>query len=316
MAVKTKQENTGVKTADENATKKFDVTYMLITIIAMVVILVVAVSAYYKSTFVMFSPDKVAKQYEINIAAMDEYDAMKYTVMIKDAKLGDFIYDNYMEKYVPKDGEEVKTEPLTAEEEGKKLSEILDAMYPVFCDLTETYGFSDYDSLLTKYFEIYNNEYRRIYGNGNVSRDSMFSAFEGNATKYSESFKMNFESVYGNGSEYAEKYLGSGKATLADDDIYSPGYGISLKTKVVKEYSGDEVSTYIQSLTDGQKKAYEAFGISADEIKEVVEVEAVKTLRGDGDQNAISEKNAEWEKHPDNVTIVKIGSQWYVDFTA
>lgn len=48
----------------------------------------------------MFSPEKVAEQYVENTAENDGYDALKYTVLIKNTKFGNFISENYMDKYI------------------------------------------------------------------------------------------------------------------------------------------------------------------------------------------------------------------------
>ena len=78
----------------------------------------------------------------------------------------------------------------------------------------------------------------------------------------------------------------------------------------------DEVKAYTSSLTSSQKAAYEHFGISANDISAVAEVKTVKVLSGVGDKDAIAQKNVEFAEHPEIITLVKIGHQWYVDFTA
>lgn len=42
----------------------------------------------------------------------------------------------------------------------------------------------------------------------------------------------------------------------------------------------------------------------------------MKVLSGVGDKDAIAQKNVEFAEHPEIITLVKIGHQWYVDFTA
>ena len=127
----------------------------------------------------------------------------------------------------------------------------------------------------------------------------------------------NNEVLYGKGKEYADYYLGKNKAVLSDDDEkYSAGYTITADTSLVREYDDDEVKAYTSSLTSGQKAAYEHFGISANDISAVAEVKTVKVLSGVGDKDAIAQKNVEFAEHPEIITLVKIGHQWYVDFTA
>lgn len=219
-----------------------------------------------------------------------------------------------MDKYI----DENATAPaMTAEEEGEKLTLLLDRMYPVFTDLVDLYGFENYDKLFSEYFAAYVPCYEEIYGNKAFTTDDMFSALEGNLGTYMDEYAYNCEVLYGKGKEYADYYLGENKAVLSDDDEkYSAGYTITADTSLVREYDDDEVKAYTSSLTSGQKAAYEHFGISANDISAVAEVKTVKVLSGVGDKDAIAQKNVEFAEHPEIITLVKIGHQWYVDFTA
>lgn len=316
MAVKEKKKKPQVEyeKQPESPTKKFDVTYAIVSVIAIIVLFSVLVTAYYKNNYIMFSPENVAEQYVENTAENDGYDALKYTVLIKNTKFGNFISENYMDKYI----DENATAPaMTAEEEGEKLTLLLDRMYPVFTDLVDLYGFENYDKLFSEYFAAYVPCYEEIYGNKAFTTDDMFSALEGNLGTYMDEYAYNCEVLYGKGKEYADYYLGKNKAVLSDDDEkYSAGYTITADTSLVREYDDDEVKAYTSSLTSGQKAAYEHFGISANDISAVAEVKTVKVLSGVGDKDAIAQKNVEFAEHPEIITLVKIGHQWYVDFTA
>lgn len=316
MAVKEKKAK---KTEDivpqEKVSKKFEKTYMLFAIIAVIVVFVLVIMAYFSKTYVMFSPEKVAVQYSQNTAKLDGYDALKYTVMIKDQKLGDFMTKNYMSQYV-KEYAKGEAPEVTAEEEGAKLSQILGEMYPVFFDLMKNYGYQKYDYVFAFYFNEYCYQHIKVYGNDYITTDDMFAAFEGNVASYANDYAIHCETVYGKGADFADKYLGLGKSELADDDIYSPGYTISIDAKVIKEYSEDEVKGYVNSFSDEQKASYSKFGIDLNGINGVAEIETTKTLSGEGDSAAIAEKNEEWKEHPETLTLVKIGSMWYVDITA
>ena len=183
MAVKEKKKKPQVEyeKQPESPTKKFDVTYAIVSVIAIIVLFSVLVTAYYKSNYIMFSPEKVAEQYVENTAGNDGYDALKYTVLIKNTKFGNFISENYMDKYI----DENATAPaMTAEEEGEKLTLLLDRMYPVFTDLVDLYGFENYDKLFSEYFAAYVPCYEEIYGNKAFTTDDMFSALEGNLGTY------------------------------------------------------------------------------------------------------------------------------------
>lgn len=297
----------------ESPTKKFDISYAIIAIIAAIVIFATVTSVYYVKNYIMFSPEKVAKQYVENTAKLDGYDALKYTLLIKNNKFGKFIQDNYMNQYI-KEGE---APALSAEEAGDKLSAILDKMYPTFLDLVELNGFENYDVVFSEYFKEYSKCHNEIYGNDYFTTDDMFAAFEGNLATYMEAYSYDCEIVYGKGKDYAEYYLGKNKAILTDDEEkYSAGYSITAETEILKEYTDSEVSTYLNSISESHKAKYEQFGISTDDISAVAEIKTTAVLSGTGDQSAISIKNSEWKEHPQTITVVKIGQQWYVDFTA
>lgn len=316
MAVKEKKKASET-VSEEKVSKKFEATYFVFAIIAVIIMFSVIVTLYFNKNYVMFSPDKVAKQYMLNVAGEDGYDAMKYTTLIKNSKFGDFISKNYMEQY-KKEDENSEAPVLSAEEQGEKLTEILDGMMPVFTDLVETYGFENYDELFTQYFAKYYELHHSVYGHDFMTTDDMFAAFEGNLASYTSGFAYDRECVYGNGQEYAEKYLGSGKADLNDDDIYSAGYKINIDIASSTTFSDAEVKEYIDEIKSNPIKSasYERFGFSPDEIAAVQKVCVVKDITGNGDAQAIERKNEEYAEHPTQLMIVKIGSQWYVDISA
>lgn len=317
MAVKEKKvKKTDDIVQEEKVSKKFESTYMVFAIIAVIVVFVVVIMAYFSKTYVMFSPEKVAVQYTQNTAKLDGYDALKYTILIKEQKLGTFMTEKYMEPYLTKKEENKKAPELTAEEAGAKLSQILDVMYPLFVDLIENEGFENYDKVFSEYFKEYKTQHDIIYGHDVILSDDMFAAFEGNLATYMNYYAVDCETVYGKGAEFADKYLGSGRVDLDDSDIYSAGYSISVTAEIVKEYSEVETKSYIDSLSSNQIEAYEYLGVDVHLISAVAEVKTTKSLTGVGNKEVIEEKNAEWKEHPDSLTLVKIGSMWYVDITA
>lgn len=60
MAVKEKKKKPQVEyeKQPESPTKKFDVTYAIVSVIAIIVLFSVLVTAYYKNNYIMFSPEK------------------------------------------------------------------------------------------------------------------------------------------------------------------------------------------------------------------------------------------------------------------
>ena len=88
MAVKEKKKKPQVEyeKQPESPTKKFDVTYAIVSVIAIIVLFSVLVTAYYKNNYIMFSPENVAEQYVENTAENDGYDAVQLGFMDAKAK--------------------------------------------------------------------------------------------------------------------------------------------------------------------------------------------------------------------------------------
>jgi hypothetical protein len=308
------KEVTGMSKETKHESKKFNVTYAVIAVVSFIVIAGILISAYYISNFIMFSPEKVAKQYVMNVVEGDGYDALKYSTMSVSQKMGDYLRKNYINQYVKEsDG---SSPELTAEEAGEKLTDILDKMYPVFTSLSDEVGFENYDGLFPAYFAEYQKAHNEIYGNDYISDEDMFTCIEGNLSTYLKDRKIENEALYGKGLEYALKYL-DGDGALSDEDskeVYIAGYYIDTEVaEIIIEADALYVENYYNALSESQKKAYESFGINAGDISACATVKVVNTLSGEGDEAVIKEKNAEFAANPTELTLIKIGSQWYVD---
>ncbi|MCR4563413.1 MAG: hypothetical protein K5755_02105 [Clostridiales bacterium] len=296
--------------------KKFNLTYAIVSVIAFIVVAAGLITYYYISHFIMFSPEKVAGQYVMNTVEGDGYDALKYSTMSVNQKMGDYLREHYINQYV-KENDGTATE-LTAEEEGEKLTLILDKMYPVFVKLNDEVGFENYDELFSTYFEEYVKAHKEIYGHDFISDEDMFTCIEGNLSTYLEVRKLENETLYGNGEEYAKKYLTADK-TVTEEELeenpYIAGYHIeTLVNEITVEKDSPAVKAYIDSLSGSQKKAYETFGINSDEISAYAKVKVSNKLTGNnGYKTEIDKKNAEFSANPTELTLIKIGSQWYVD---
>lgn len=316
MSVKTDTAQKSAVQAKES--KKFNLAYAVIACAAFVLIALAIISSYYAKTFVMFSPEKVALQYVKNTMGADGYDALKYTILSKDDKMGNYLRENYMKVYVEKN-KDAEAPKLTAEESGEKLTEILDKMYPSFVVLTNTYGFEKYDDLFSKYFALYATEHKAIYGHDIITYDDMFAAIEGNLATYISENAYRCELAYGKGEEYASKYLGKDKTITSEEEEenpYSAGYSILTEAAVEKEYTDDEVNSYIGSLSDSAKKSYSDFKIDVNDISAVTVIKVTCSYTGEGNTELINLTNAGLASNPTELTLVKIGSQWYVDITA
>lgn len=295
--------------------KKFNVTYAIVSVVSFIVVAAGLITYYYVSHFIMFSPEKVARQYVMNTVEGDGYDALKYSTMSINQKMGDYLREHYINQYVKED--DGSAPKLTAEEEGEKLTAILDKMYPEFVLLNDTVGFENYDEFFSTYFAEYQKAHKEIYGHDFITDEDMFTCIEGNLSTYLEVKKLENETLYGKGEEYAKKYLTENK-TVTEEELeenpYIAGYYIDTEAgEAVIEKDEAKVKEYIASLTDSQKKAYESFGINTDDISAYAVVKVTNTLTGEGDKAAIDGKNAEFSAADTQLTLIKIGSQWYVD---
>ncbi len=300
MAKEMKQEN-----------KKFNLTYAVVAVVTFIVVAAGLITYYYVSKYIMFSPEKVARQYVMNTVEGDGYDALKYSTMSINQKMGDYLREHYINQYV-KENDGTAPE-LTAEEEGEKLTAILEKMYPEFVRLNEEVGFENYDEFFSTYFADYQKAHKEIYGNDFISDEDMFTCIEGNLATYLEYLKVENESLYGNGRDYADKYL-TARTEEDEDDPYIAGYYIDTEVKDI--WIDDDslgISNYYSALSDSQKKAYESFGIKEEDISAYAIVTLENTVTGEGDDAQIKSQNADFWANPTELTLIKIGSQWYVD---
>jgi len=301
----------------KHESKKFNITYAVVAVISFILVAAGLITYYYVSHFIMFSPEKVARQYILNRIEGDGYDALKYSNMSVKQKMGDYLRENYINQYVKEPGKDEKLPVLTAEEEGEKLTLLLDTMYPIYQRLESEYGYENFDEFFSEYFKSFADVYKNIYGHDYMTDEEMFACIEGNLALSIEESKLENESNIGKGKEYAEKYLGKNKTVTEkelEESPYMSGYLIDVQAKdaVIRDDRAF-VEEYIGNLSDSAKKKYESFGIDFSDIKAIATVEVNVTVSGEGDQEIIKNLNEMFKESPFKVKLIKIGSQWYVD---
>ncbi|MBE6817043.1 MAG: hypothetical protein E7520_05000 [Ruminococcaceae bacterium] len=299
--------------------------------IVMAVVLVLLTIFAYTTRYTAFSPEKVAQSYVDGIVQTgDGYNSYKTTLVSKNGKLkyGDFIRKAYMIAYV-NDGDDVKQADFVGkgnEEEQKAIDTVYSTMYDYYVELLKTYGWDDYDSMFTKYFDKLVEVRHAVYGDEYMSMEYMFGALEANVQTYADSLTGTEEVLAAdNKTVLAEATQGAYQKMLGKD------YKITCTVTDCKEYTADETKAYVEQYKaritpvaeSGEGRA-DALGVTdvdeknknktamvdtfaalnhADEIESVAEVTvAVKDESGKIDLTQ-------------TVFVVKIGRSWYVDNT-
>ncbi|MBO5495393.1 MAG: hypothetical protein J5964_06720 [Eubacterium sp.] len=294
--------------------------YAGVAIVVVAVVLVVLTVFSVKTKYTGFSDEKTAQFYVDTIVQnADGYNAYKQTLVSKNQKYGTFITNAYMAPYI-NDGEDVKQrEFASTDEEAEIKNPLYDEMYRYYVELITTYGWDDYDSIFSNYFEKLSQERKARYGDEYMDTEFMFGVFESNVSRY--------------GMEVAgaEEELGQDNKTVVQQAItgkYQEMYGMdyTFTTAVTDIKAVDDVETYKSALkeritplaTSGEAKAA-AFNLDG-EKKEAM-VSAFEKLDSTDAITAVSECNIQVTLADGTVVaelpvyVVKIGSSWYVDNT-
>lgn len=244
MAVKTK---TPKQTQEEKdtTTRRFDSIYMAVCICAAVVILTAACIGVVRGKFVMFHPDRVAKQYcDSAVVGKDPFNSLKYTTLIKNNYLGDYFRNNYVK---PQLTEGVDVKERTPEELGKLKGQLADIMDAFYADIVATNTDKTLDGVLKQYTAKYAEAYQEVFGEPASSADDMVTCFEASVSNYSS------------------------KNGLAAQNAES---------EITKEYSAEEVASYKAGLSEAAKTQYTKFNLSPEDIQAVCEVTYTYTVDG------------------------------------
>lgn len=244
MAVKTKTPQQA-QTTDETATKRFDSIYMTICICAAIVILTATCFGVVKGKFIMFHPDRVAKQYcDSAVVGKDPFNALKYTTLIKNNYLGTYFRENYVK---PNLTENVKAQERTPEELGVLKGQLAGVMDAYYAEIITANTEKTLDTVLKAYTAKYAEVYQEIFGEPASSEDDMVTCFEASVSAYSSKNGLDAKNV---------------------------------QSETTKEYSAEEVASYKANLSEAAKAQYAQFNLSAEDITAVCEVTYTYTVDG------------------------------------
>lgn len=282
--------------------------YGAIAFFAVAAALALMVVFTFKSKYTAFHPEEVAKNYADTIVQTgDGYNAYKNALVSKSSKYGDFIRKYYMypviyreTNYKPGDktgelkgfNDESYMSDKSKNDDGSLQGKVIEKMYPYYVQLAEN-GWDNYDEIFKKYFEELVRVRKEIFGDDYMTDEIMFTALESNVKTYGETLT---------GTE--DEFDKNTKKQISFKSIgeYEKVYGEDYKfTSSVAGEKAIDLNTYKANINADK---FAEYGVSADDISDVkcYTVE-VKTADGKTVTSA-------------DVTVVKIGSSWYVDSAA
>ena len=259
----------------------------ILTIIIAAVVLVALTVTTYTSRYTAFDPEKMSVAFVDTIVQTgDGYNAYKDTLVSFSDKYGNFIRKNYINPVVENgyegtalDDESLKSEK-TLNDDGSLSAQVTEKMYPFYVKLIEeNNGFDNYDVIFTQYIEELLKVRQEVFGDRFFDDEVFFTAFEGNATAYGESL-TGTEDVFDSNTGVQTKFASVG--------AYQEKYGEDYKIKVISAGAEDaeipDMNVYNLSKTVSEAKC----------CKINVEVNGETVVEGL------------------EITVVKIGSSWYV----
>jgi len=336
--------------ADKKEKKEFKAgLYSVVSGIIIAVILVALTIFAFTTRYTAFSPDKVAQSYTDGIVQTgDGYNAYKTTLVSKNPKIkyGDFIRRAYMVCYV-NDGEDVKQADFVGtgnDKEQESIDKVYSAMYDYYVELMGTYGWDDYDSMFSKYFEKLVQVRHEVYGDDYMDTEFMFGALEANVQTYSESLTGTdrvfasdnktvlveetegaYQKMFGEEQEVEAEALVEGKKKTVTET--KKVYKLTTTVTETKEYSDKEVEEYVKAykeritpVSEMGKAKVEQFGLKDDAADEMTS--AFEGLNHADEITGVAEVTCEVKDQKDNVVatqtvfVVQIGNSWYVDNTS
>lgn len=304
-----------------------------------VAVVLVAITVYaYTARYTALDPGKVALAYVDTIAQTgDGYNAYKNSLVSKNAKYGDFIYDAYMKPYVNTDAKQAEFVGSGTEQEAQAIDRVYSEMYDYYIQLLETYGLDDYDSVFTEYFARLAQVRREVYGDEYMDRDYMFGVFESNVSSYGKSLTGTDQVLAED-----EKTVVQEKSIGKYQEMYGEDYKLTSTVESVEALSNAEMQEYIAAYKQriepvaqsGEERA-EQFGLedkttqkkvlffTVDETSndKTAMKEAFEKLDCSGSISAVSKATVNvsladgTSVATQEVYVVRIGNSWYVDNT-
>lgn len=282
--------------------------YGAIAFFAVAAALALIVVFTFKDKYTAFHPEDVAKNYVDTIVQTgDGYNAYKNALESKEQKYGDFVRKYYMypviyreTNYKPGDSvkelkgfnDESYMNTNSKEDNGTLQGQVISQMYDYYVELVKE-GWDNYDEIYTKYFEKLTEVRKEVFGDDYMTDEIMFTALESNVKTYGNSLT---------GTE--DEFDKNTKKQISFKSIgaYEKKYGEDYK--LTSSVTGEKTVDLTEYKKNVNSEPFAKYGITADDISDV-KCYTVEVKTADG--NTVTSAD---------VTVVKIGSSWYVDSAA
>ncbi len=275
--------------------------YSIFSVCLVAVFLIVTVVFTFKAKYTAFHPEKLAVNFVESVISGDGYNAYKNTLVSKNMKFGDFIRENFINPAVKRDMADGRKDysddsfkgEKTLNDDGTLAGKLTSLMFPVYCELVETYGWDDYSAVFGGYIEKLIVTREDVFGDKFFNDEVFFTAFEANVSQYCDMLKGTNEIFDENtGVKISEETRGK------YEELFGENYSFTVNT--VSEKAVD-INEYKNSIDSEQ---FSLFGVSASDISDVKTI-SVEVKLGKDKLIAVSD-----------IVMVKIGYSWYVDNTS
>lgn len=282
--------------------------YAVVVFFAVAAALVLIVFFTFRSKYIAFHPEQVASSYVDTIVQTgDGYNAYKISLVSKSQKYGDYIREYYIYPVIYREagykpGSSIKElkgfnddsymSEKSKNDNGSLQGKVIDEMYDYYVELVKN-GWDDYDTVFTKYFDKLCQVREQIFGDKYMTDEIMFTALESNVATYGKSLT---------GTE--DEFDKNTKKQISFKSIgeYEKAYGEDYK--LVCEAVGEKDIALDAYKAGANKELLDTYGVNIDDIK------AAKSYTVE-----VKEQGGETVAKSD-ITVVEIGSSWYVDNNA
>jgi hypothetical protein len=281
--------------------------YAIIVFFAVLAALIVMVAFTFKSKYIAFYPENVAKAYvETIVQTGDGYNAYKYSLVSKNMKYGDFIRENYMYPVIYRDAQgytkggdldglkgyndESYMGEITKNDDGSKQGVVIDTMYEYY-EMLMAEGWDDYDNVFTLYFEKLVEVRKSVFNDDYMTDEIMFTVLEANVRTYGQELAGAEEKRDENTGDILQKEI-RGK--------YKNSYGDNYVMEIKMNHERDVSLEDYKKMSNAE--ALKTYGVSVDDISQVKCYEYLVIIN-------------EKQSAKVSVYVVKVGDSWYVDNT-
>lgn len=280
--------------------------YAIVTFVAIAALLVIICVSTFSARYTAFHPHELAKSYVDTIVQTgDGYNAYKNTLASYSSKYGDFIRKYYIYPAIYRDTEfkigdntdnfkgyndESYLGDKTNADDGTLNGQLIDAMYPYYEELVNTYGWDNYDAIYTNYLDKLIEVRKGIFSDDYLTDEIFFTAFEANVATYGNKL-TGTQDIFDENTGVQLSYASTG--------IYQQKFGDNYKllVNVGATQKQIDIFDYKESVDLDTLNSY---GVNIDDISDI-HLLTVNVIHNNDILTTV------------DVVMVKIGSSWYVE---